>query len=564
MQTKRLPYKNFCLSLFMLSLLAVLLALPIQALAASTAGPPPGGNIADPVVRAVDIAKPAVVRIITQVSGGLTVNFTQNKAVIFPQGTGKAYSAELSGSGTFISSDGDILTADHVVSPPDQVMQELAAPDVAAYINQHPELGLGQVTADQALQALATGQIKSYANYDLKRSEVFLSTDYSGPLTANKLNDVPQQYHAPVDKIKKESAVDQKDVAIVHAAFKDTPSVQLGDSSTVQQQDQLTIIGFPGNGDVSNRATDLLTSSVNKITVSSIKTTDNGAPVIQVGGNVEHGDSGGPALDNNGRVVGIVSFGLSSNGSPGGTSFLQASASARELVQALLLDTTPGNFQKQWEQSFNDYAATTSGHWGKAAQGFQKLASANPDFKALAKYQTYAEDQAKTEKGTAATPTPHSNNSQGQLSASPLLIVGAVAVVVILGGLLFVSLAWPRRKKKQAAQQIPVPVTDRSGTAPGPRPVVSQGPPGNVQQPHPVSPPRPAPVGAFHDDGMGAFGAPSQTLPALGGQPGPQSTGILRPWPCGHMNRSSARFCTICGEPAPSPPSQPGIRGFEQ
>ena len=94
-----------------------------------------------------------------------------------------------------------------------------------------------------------------------------------------------------------ESSINEKDVAIVHVSLNDMPSVQLGDSTNVQQQDELTIIGFPGNGDVSNKPTDLLTSSINKISVSSIKTTDSGAEVIQVGGNVEHGDSGGPALD---------------------------------------------------------------------------------------------------------------------------------------------------------------------------------------------------------------------------------------------------------------------------
>ncbi len=36
----------------------------------------PGGNVSDPVVRAVDIAKPAVVRIITILNSHLIVHFT--------------------------------------------------------------------------------------------------------------------------------------------------------------------------------------------------------------------------------------------------------------------------------------------------------------------------------------------------------------------------------------------------------------------------------------------------------------------------------------------------------
>src|SRR5215469_1215235 len=128
----------------------------------------PGGNISDPVVRAVDIAKPAVVRIITQVVGRLTVTFSTGQSVTFPQTPQNGvngYVLALSGTGAFISAHGDILTADHVVNPVqddkvalDQDLQQNAAPDVASYINQHSKQ---QVTADQVAQELASQQLQS-------------------------------------------------------------------------------------------------------------------------------------------------------------------------------------------------------------------------------------------------------------------------------------------------------------------------------------------------------------------------------------------------------------------
>ncbi|MBV9230675.1 MAG: trypsin-like peptidase domain-containing protein, partial [Chloroflexi bacterium] len=496
---------------------------------------------------------PAVVRIITEFSGHLTVNFTPTNSVTFPQGLGKAYQQAISGSGAFITAHGDILTADHVVNPPPDVLQQVAAGDVTTYINQHPELGLGQVTPTQVAQALLSGQIASSATYDVKRSVAFLSTDYTGPLSAVKLSEVPQQFQAPVDKIEKESAVDQKDVAIVHAAFTgfDTPSIQLGDSSSVQQQDELTIIGFPGNGDVSMKPTDFLTSSVNKINVSSIKTTDTGAPVIQVGGNVEHGDSGGPALDSKGSVVGIVSFGLATSAdTSGGTSFLQASNSARDLVQSLNLDTTPGQFQKLWNQAFTDYALNTAGHWHKAQQEFTQLATNYPQFKAITPYLNFAQTQASTEQTTQVTPTPqHGTSSSTLTNKIPAIAwtVGAVAVIVLLVILLFGVVLRGRKKKTLPA-------------------------PGKQVNRQPTSIPSPN----HGDDGMAAFGAPpkkpapAQTntppAPRLPNTPPsvipPASTVTLRAWPCGHMNRPNARFCSVCGEPAPEPPTR--IRRVEQ
>src|SRR6266702_2171500 len=140
--------------------------------AASTtyAGGIPGGNVADPVVRAVDIAEPAVVRIITSLGGHLTVHFSNTNSVTFPQGTGNSYQLDLSGTGTFISAHGDILTADHVVNPPhdqslSQFLDQEAAPDVTNYYNQHVPSN-NQATQNQILQALESGQLPSDPHYD--------------------------------------------------------------------------------------------------------------------------------------------------------------------------------------------------------------------------------------------------------------------------------------------------------------------------------------------------------------------------------------------------------------
>jgi serine protease Do len=538
----------------------------------------PGGNITSPAVRAVDIAEPAVVRIFTETSGQLTVNFSANNSVAFPQGSGKTYQITLSGSGTFISANGDILTADHVVNPPPEELQQIAAPDVSAYIDSHPELGLGQVTSDQVTQLLLSGQLKSTANYGPKQSAAFLSTAYTGPLSATNMNQIPVSIQSPIT-IEKESAVNQDDTAIIHTTFTDTPSVQLGDSSTVQQQDQLNIIGFPGNGDVSNtNPTDLLTSSVNTINVSAVKTSDTGAPLIQVGGNVEQGDSGGPALNMSGNVVGIVSFSLVAT--PGSTSFLQASNSARNLIKSLNLNTTPGKFQTLWSQAFDDYASTAPGHWHKAAQEFQQLASSYPQFKAVNKYLDYAQTQAKTEKAPAATATATSKPvaSTGSKVPSPSIMAiaataGAVLLVILLVVALFAVMVRQRGKKKKNVA-VTTPEKPAINTPPaqiGPGAVVkpSGTPPQRAQTP--VPPPAPS---ARPGTGMQAFGAPpsnrqvSAPPPAAPGPrvqqmlPPQQTTTPLRIWPCGHMNRPNARFCSICGEPAPEPPTT--IRHVEQ
>src|SRR5436853_6250053 len=144
-----------------LSIIATL----VSTTATTYASGSPGGNVTDPVVRAVDIAEPAVVRIITSLGGHLTVHFSQGSSVTFPQGTGNSYPLQLSGSGTFITAHGDILTADHVINPPhdqalSQFLDDQAAKDVAAYMNLNAKSG-SQVSADQVDQELKSGNLQS-------------------------------------------------------------------------------------------------------------------------------------------------------------------------------------------------------------------------------------------------------------------------------------------------------------------------------------------------------------------------------------------------------------------
>lgn len=509
----------------------------------------------DPVRTAVDLAKPAVVRIITTVNGRLIVHFPIGD-VTFPQ-TGGMYNLQLSGTGTFISAHGDILTADHVVSPPPQALAEAAIQDITNYINQHNLAGM-PVTMDDVTQSIQSGQLPVNANYSSKGSEVYLDTDYTGPLSAATIQDIPPTLHKAVDRIEKESSFDQEDVAVIHVPFNDMASVPVGDSSTVQEQDQLTIIGFPGNGDVSTKPTDLLTSSVNKLTVSSLKTSDSGAPLIQVGGNVEQGDSGGPALDSSGHIVGIASFYIT-DGSQGQTSFLRASASAQKLINVLNLDTTPGNFQRKWHQAITDYSVTTLGHWHRATQELVSLATAYPLFHAVTPYLQNAQIQAKTERLPVTHPqqAPHPFT----VPSLPLIIwIGSVATLLLLSIIICVSALRYRGKRKTRSQIAPAGShTGHSSFAHLPqqdsiraRPQMEPLPPKeNPRATHSISSPPPFPL------------SPTQTLVPSSwpiNTPDPLNT-ITPPdaiclWPCRHMNRPDARFCRICGKPALLPDTQ--------
>jgi hypothetical protein len=445
-----------------LLLVGVAALVPVGARSASAAARPPGGVLSDPVVRAVDVASPAVVRIVTTVSGTVTLPLC-GVSVTLPV-SGAPYTLGWSGSGAFVSANGDILTAGHIaeIEAAEQVdalyHNGRAAVDIAIALNKSAAcLGLNFIVTPSDVANGVVPALGIAPQFNPSSSSPtyysFQSTSYSGDLTGSgssqgelaTLLAAPNLRATPIEV----SSFAQDDIALMHVALTDTPSIQLGDATAVAAQDKLTIIGFPGNGDLDASLggldpTNLLTPSVNVVTVSAIKRNKNGSQLIQVGGNVEHGDSGGPALDAEGHIVGIVSFG--GVDLPMGTSFLRSSENVRDMLKKHNIDTKPGAFQMAWQQAFADYAATYPGHWRKAAEELNALSAKYPDFRAIQPYKAYAATAAETEQVNGTTQVP-----------SLLIIGGAAGGGVLLLALviaLIVSAQRRARKRRLAAGQL--------------------------------------------------------------------------------------------------------------
>lgn len=505
------------------TLLSLLLSLAgVGRAAASTRAP--GGNFVNPVVRAVDVAAPAIVRLATLYEGHIDLSLC-GQSVELPS-SGQGYTLGGLGSGAFISANGEILTADHVVHIPkesldSEIFQDTtSAADIARAINAHAGcLGITyRVTADD----IANGYVQYVGlpfttSYSEPRRLVWRATSYTGPISASASDDLLKALTAaPYQEatLLTSSTFDENDLAILRVGLTDTPSIQLDDSTDVAVDDQLTIIGFPGNGDVSGNATDLLTPSVNNVSVSAIKSGQNGAKLIQVGGNVEHGDSGGPALDANGHIVGVVSFG---GADPrGNTSFMRSSNNARSLITSAGVSTRPGTFQKLWDQAFADYASTAPGHWHKAASELDALSISYPSFKGVQEYRQFADVAAATE----------STDATGLSSQPGMLIAVAVVVVVIIAMALVVFFVVRRRRARAtiapaamspALPSVPYGSTPYSGYPYGTPPAPGYGPYGGY------------PYGTPTAGGYGTYAPPSNFRPANGNSYVPAEVAAVSP-----------------------------------
>ncbi len=411
---------------------------------ASQGGPPhgpqaaigraPGGRLSDPVVRAADLAVPAVVRIATLYSSHITLSFCGESLTLPHSATG--YSEGVLGSGAFVSAQGDILTADHLISVDhDTLDQQLfadpaAEADIATALNASPCFGFGPAIAagDIGNGFLQGTGIDYTTTFDTPMTYVWRDTWYSGSLGAlsgDSADLLKSLMSAPHDQASVLTTSDftHDDLAVLHVNEQNTPSIQLDDSASVEALDPLTIIGFPGNGDANNDPTNLLTPSFNLASVSAIKTNTDGSELIQVGGNIEHGDSGGPALDASGHIVGVVSFGGPDN--QGITAFLRSSDSARRLLTTAKVNLRPGAFELAWERAFSDYAATYPGHWRRSSQELTALLKAYPQFKGALPYASWAQTEARFERLPQPRPTiaPVTLVALGTLAAMALTLI---------------------------------------------------------------------------------------------------------------------------------------------
>ncbi|PWT71184.1 MAG: hypothetical protein C5B60_11235 [Chloroflexi bacterium] len=499
-------------------LLSLLMMLPVAA-----QGRPPGGNFSDPAIRGVDIAEPAILRVATVYQGSITFLLC-GRADTLPAG-GKPLTIAGLGSGAFVSSNGDILTADHVVniakSDLDGAIFQILASEIASLLNANAScLNLvGTVTPDQiSYQTIVDAGIPFTTTYSVPQFLAWLNTSYTGPdangatNSSDPLSALMQAKHMTATLVGY-SQFTENDLAVLHVNMTDTPSIPLGNSDNVAVEDRLTSIGFPGNGDASHPdatfdTTDLVTPTVDSLDVVAIKSSDNGSSLIQASGALEHGDSGGPALDANGTIVGIVSY--SGTDTPIGSFFLRSSNNARMLLATSGIDTRPGTFESLWRQAFLDYSSTSNGHWHTAASELDALSALYPSFQGVLPFKRYADQAEQTEFALVGS---------GSNLVAVISLVTALLALILLLLILFIRRGRQRRRSQHLPAGVPTPVFPGAYGAYGPPGYPGALPPGYGPPPSPPS-------------GYGMIGPQGIFRPAppyAGGPPESAPFGVFQP-----------------------------------
>ena len=170
-------------------------------------------------------------------------------------------------------------------------------------------------------------------------------------------------------------AMSGRDLALLRVEAADMPTLPLGDSATLKIGDKLSVVGFPGVV-MSHEllgASAKVQASVTHGAVSGFKQDRDNQPVIQTDATSESGTSGGPVLNTEGQVVGVMTFVTQGEGGAvQGFNFVIPSAAVRDFLSGttVALDET-SRFSAAWNAGLADFFA------GRYSRATRPLAEAN-------------------------------------------------------------------------------------------------------------------------------------------------------------------------------------------
>ncbi len=407
--------RRFYTAVIVMFFFIALLVVPINRSFVTGAEPSEGEKLAA-------YSKPAVVRIIVGPEGMFTYQDPS-----WPSARNFAFNYVISGSGFFISSNGYIATNAHVSQMwhegEDKAKQLLISKFIFAAGRSFYNIAQGSMTQQQ--YDIIRGRIQGLSNFNMYHFVVIPDG------TEFPFEDKPSGYGAPTGESE-----NAKDVSVIKIEVKNAPVLILGDSDQVKVSDTDTVIGYPGVA------------------------------------NIDHGNSGGPVLNDKGLVIGLATFGKDSQ-----HSFVVTSNTALEFVKSVNAANELGLTDKLYREGLDLY---WQAHYKEAMPKFEEVKRLFPQHSEVNRL-IQSSQQAITEGKDK------SGFGVGWLVGVVLVILFIIVAIIVIAVVIFLLL----RRRGKSSQ----PVT--AGVA-SPKPVPSPAPsraevPRHAPAPYSASPPPASP-----------------------------------------------------------------------
>jgi S1-C subfamily serine protease len=339
--------------------------------------------------------KPATVLVIAEVSSAVTVNCGSGPRQVTPNPFRET------GTGWFVDGNGWVVTNGHVVQPayepPPWLVDEQAQRGVLAACVRDELAKQGLVPGqrpdlDEGLRRHAVARALSDVKVDVKPS-LFILLSNGLRLPAKVV-----QYSPPVSRERKAEVMSGRDLALLQVEASEMPTVKPS-RGKVQIGDPIHILGFPGvvlTHELLNRHSKA-EASVTHGAVSGFKEDVQNHPVLQTDAPAAWGNSGGPAINDRGEVVGVLTFVSSSPGAEGsivqGFNFVIPADAVLSFLAGTPVDLGEKSpFNAQWFDGLHRYFA---GDWRGAVTAMRAADRLQPGFPDVKRLLADAEEKVK-------------------------------------------------------------------------------------------------------------------------------------------------------------------------
>lgn len=290
------------------------------------------------------------------------------------------------GTGFIITPDGYIITNAHVVYAEEEylkwqlaktALREIIEKDVQDMTKEAADIDV-EISDETMKIAIENASVYYREHMVLDKIETNIFTEMG--VAVPGLQAVQRGFGSDVRK--RGEPIPGKDVAILKIDKTNLPTVSLGDDAQLTTGEKVFVVGYPGVATFHPllSAESEIEPSMTSGLVSARKTMQGGWDVFQTDAAMTHGNSGGPAFNERGQVIGIATFGsidYQTGSEIAGMNFLIPISIAKQFLKEINVTPTESSLTKTYVAGLIHF---DNEEYSLALEKFREVNELNPGY----------------------------------------------------------------------------------------------------------------------------------------------------------------------------------------